>query len=229
MTMTKSQKAKRVQRAAADVLERYHAGAQFHPETIDWARDVALSVKRYRHPSPLQDKVLSAFAIVMPAGLKKQDVLRLTGVKPSLLDQTLTHMVKNGRLFKIHIPQRTRYFATAEARDLAEPLVRAEEERFALEHKRGGRLKNPAPKVPKVPKMTKPSSPKLVPVQRERNLPQRIFKPKDVRAPSTGSVFIPPHVQVQVCPSFEDNRFKAQGTGEGGFLDEWRRLRGEGS
>ena len=131
-------------------------------------------------------------------------------------------MVKNGRLFQVKVPRRTRYFPTAEARDAGEPLVRAQEALLLASGK-----KEPPPRPAKAPPPPKKQKP-LQDVRRAHNIDQTIFRPKVIaKPPASGSVFIPDHVQVQVIPAFEDRRFKADGTGEAGFLAEWKKLRGE--
>lgn len=179
-------------RSARDMLARYHAGAEFDPETVKWAQALtAANPVDKRRPSPMRDRALALFEDPQhrATGLTVRRIAELAHVEP----KTVNDINHRGMLHK-GAGYPPLYFLTAEAAAASMPPPKPE-------------------KQPKIPRLAKTPRPRQH-VKREidlvtteshaakvlkrptkaQQIPQAMFKPKKPAVPplASGSVFIPP-------------------------------------
>lgn len=220
----------------ANELLRMHdeAGTDF----VDWVKTWAsrYAIERLVSTRPMTNRlpILEALAQAPLGGLTCRQLSEMTGIRAPLVSTALCGIVESEAAYVIKIPGRSRYFPTAMAMEAGRHVVESEEAlRGASRIKvpaqpREKKLKAPKaerpPKAPKARKPPKPPKPKKHQAFRVREATVVIAKPKLPKL--NESVFIPPHVTVQQLPHGLDTRYTATGTGEGGFLAEWRLKRG---
>lgn len=217
--------------AAREVLNLYHAGVKMTDQLVTWARGCELSM-RASHSAPRPDSLRMQVMQVMEQhpveGYLCRQVADACGhARPQRCMQALHDLAHRGHIVMLKVPMRTRYFLNEVALKQGRPLVEAEERRrmdAAIAKERPRKKKLKAPPAPK-PRAASPSAPRE-PSELTKRAIQSVFKPKTkAKPPPSGSVFIPAHVKVQVCPSFEDRRPKSAPV-VGGFVAEWKKLTG---
>ena len=234
--------------AARDIVARADSTPhqELDPFTTQWARDlVALNPGVRPHKTPAQDAIYAVWADDHNKAMLLGDIRSaLPEMDNKVLSATVHHMVKNSkRLFALVKPQKTRYFASAAARDLGREQfdvdMQALERRKALLPARINKppkpppapktdKPQPEPKQPKPPKEPKVPKPKPQKEKKKALTPSVTIKPRTMNA-GNGEVVIPDHVKVQHCPSSNDTRYTVTEpiTDPDSFGAEWKRLRGE--
>lgn len=225
--------------------------ADFPDWLVAWSEKYAVAKLEANRPQTLRTPIAGVLAGAPLKGMTCREVANEAGFKIGLVSTALCGMVKSEGAYVIKLPGRSRYFPTAMALEEGRDHVLAEEAaRTRLRVKRPpGRppkVRTPIPpkppKEPRPPKVRAEKAPKAItpkPPKPEKPKPFKVktvidmarnavtgFKPKlpSVRQ-SVFEVHIPDHVKVQELPSGRDMRYVATGTGEAGFMDEWRRMR----
>lgn len=189
-----------------------------------------------RGPAPRNDtaeaKILAAVkACTEPLGMTMEEVRGLDLTSPRAMFKALERLIGKGKVFTHGFRNWRRYFATAEARDKAAPMLSRmqdawADERIKLQRASRGKVEK-APK-PKQPKPVKSKAPK----KQEFKRPERKTMPAPVTvrtisraAFKDAEAIIPAGLKITKCPPCQPRTFRPPEWFKGDFQREWAQLR----
>lgn len=221
-------------RVARDIVRSAEEGSDISPLTIEWAQTLITNNPFKFRQSPLQADIEALFN--MPGtGLTAVEIQERLGRRSPSVIQAINTMVRNGKLHRLFWHHRSRYFGSAVEMEAGRAAFDAERAAW-----RPTTWKEPKPpKPPKPPKVPKPPKPlktiaematSIVARKQTAFMPPNLnFLPGRRTVLDSGDAFRPDNapVPIQVVPHRADTRYTVDAPAPGGFLDEWKRLRGE--
>jgi hypothetical protein len=212
--------------AARDIVAKSETCPDLDPLTVEWARALMIANPYKYTSSPLQDSIMALYDDDPAAGLNAREIQERIGKHGDNVNGAISNMVTKGKLFMLKKPHRSRYFSSATACEAGRAAFERE-----IQTPRPPKVRpRRAPKPPRPLKTIAELAHSIVARKQTAFMPPTLgFPPARRTVLDSGEAFRPDNapVPIQQLPHQADTRYLPDEPAPGGFMDEWKKLRGE--